>query len=78
MSFTVCKMYQVPLSEYYLQDPSVLDMIRSIAKKFDTQKLSHIMSTSRGGLIVAGVQGVWLSLDYLNTLYVCRSSLQGA
>ena len=52
-------------------------MIRSIAKKFDTQKLSHILSTNRGGLIVAGVQGVWLSLDYLNTLYVCRSSLQG-
>ncbi|KAK7104074.1 hypothetical protein V1264_018848 [Littorina saxatilis] len=69
--------WQVPLSEYYVQDPTVLDMIRSIAKKFDTQKLSHILSTNRGGLIVAGAQGVWLALDYLNTLYVCRSSLQG-
>ena len=65
------------MSEYFVQDPSVMDMIRSIAKKFDPQKLSHVLSTHRGGLIVAGVQGVWLSLDYLNTLHVCRSSLQG-
>ena len=26
---------------------------------------------------MAGLQGVWIALDYLNTLYVCRSSLQG-
>jgi hypothetical protein len=67
----------VPLSEYFMQDPSALDMLRSIAKKFDPQKLSHLLSTNRGGLAVAGSQGVWLSQDYLNTLYVCRGSLQG-
>lgn len=69
--------WQVPLSEYIMQDPSTLDMLRSLAKKFDPQKLSHILNTNRGGLIVAGKPGVWLSLDSLNNLYVCRGSLQG-
>lgn len=69
--------WQVPLSEYYVQDPTMLDMIRSIAKKFDPQKLSYVLSTSRGGLIVARGQGVWLAMDYQNMLHVCRASLQG-
>nr|KAG5695187.1 hypothetical protein BaRGS_018309 [Batillaria attramentaria] len=69
--------WQVPLSEYFVQDPTMLDMIRSIASKFDPQKLTYIMSTTRGGLIVAGEQGVWLAMDYQNTLHVCRGSLQG-
>ncbi|XP_076442661.1 tectonin beta-propeller repeat-containing protein 2-like [Babylonia areolata] len=69
--------WQVPLSEYYVQDPGVLDVLRSMARKLDSQKLSKVLSTKRGGLVTAGDQGVWLVLDYLNTLYVCRSSLQG-
>lgn len=69
--------WQVPLSEYYIQDPTLLDMIRSIAKRFDPQKFAQVMSTTRGGLIAAGVQGVWLAMDYQNTLNVCRGSMQG-
>ncbi|CAL1547450.1 unnamed protein product [Lymnaea stagnalis] len=69
--------WQIPLSEYILQDESTLDMIKAVAKKFDPKKLSFILSTNRGGLITAGTHGVWLALDFKNVLQVCRGSVQG-
>ncbi|XP_012939414.1 tectonin beta-propeller repeat-containing protein 2 isoform X2 [Aplysia californica] len=69
--------WQVPMSEYILQEASTLDMIRAMARKFDPKQLSYILSTNRGGLITAGTQGVWLALDFRNVLQVCRGSIQG-
>ncbi|KAK0046533.1 tectonin beta-propeller repeat-containing protein 2 [Biomphalaria pfeifferi] len=69
--------WQLPLSEYILQDETTLDMIKAVAKKFDPTKLSYLLNTNRGGLITAGTQGVWLALDFRNVLQVCRGSVQG-
>ncbi|XP_071079116.1 tectonin beta-propeller repeat-containing protein 2-like [Haliotis cracherodii] len=69
--------WQVPMSEYFVQDASALDTLKSLASKFDPQKLSFLLSTSRGGLITAGPQGVWVCLEYKNILHVCRGSFQG-
>ncbi|KAL8602690.1 hypothetical protein ACOMHN_058643 [Nucella lapillus] len=71
------KWWQVPLSECYVQAPSVVDMLRSLARRWDRRTLTAILNTRRGSIITAGDQGVWLALDHLNTLYVCRGSLQG-
>ncbi|XP_046579933.1 tectonin beta-propeller repeat-containing protein 2-like isoform X3 [Haliotis rubra] len=69
--------WQVPMSEYFVQDATALDTLKSLASKFDPQKLSYLLSTSRGGLITAGPQGVWVCLEYKNILHVCRGSFQG-
>ncbi|XP_067682961.1 tectonin beta-propeller repeat-containing protein 2-like [Haliotis asinina] len=69
--------WQVPMSEYFVQDATALDALKSLAHKFDPHKLSYLLSTSRGGLITAGPQGVWVCLEYKNILNVCRGSFQG-
>ncbi|RUS76520.1 hypothetical protein EGW08_015713, partial [Elysia chlorotica] len=69
--------FEVPLSGYVMQDTSMLDMIRAAAKIFDPSKLSHIMSTKRGGLVSAGSQGIWLAMDSRNLLQVCRGAIKG-
>uniref|UniRef100_A0A0B7B5U6 Tectonin beta-propeller repeat-containing protein 1 n=1 Tax=Arion vulgaris TaxID=1028688 RepID=A0A0B7B5U6_9EUPU len=69
--------WQVPLSEYIMHDVTTLDIIRGLARKFDPTKLSSILSTNKGGLIVAGSQGVWLAIDFRNVLQVCRGNVQG-
>ncbi|KAJ8308825.1 hypothetical protein KUTeg_013699 [Tegillarca granosa] len=69
--------WQVPMSEILVQDVTAVDALRSLAKKFDPQKLAYIMSTTIGGLISAGSGGVWVCPEYKNVLQICRGSIEG-
>ncbi|XP_041353427.1 tectonin beta-propeller repeat-containing protein 2-like [Gigantopelta aegis] len=71
------KWWQVPMSEYFVQDATAIDALRSLARKFDPQKLSYLLSTSRGGLIAAGAPGIWVCFEYKNILHVCRGNFLG-
>ncbi|KAL5007962.1 hypothetical protein ScPMuIL_013543 [Solemya velum] len=69
--------WQVPISEYYMQDVTAIDALRSLANKFDPQKLSYLLSTQRGGLLAVGALGVWMCPEYKNLLQVCRGTIEG-
>ena len=65
------------MSEYFVQDATAIDALRSLARKFDPQKLSYLLSTNRGGLITAGAPGIWVCFEYKNILHVCRGNVLG-
>lgn len=65
------------MSEILVQDVTAVDALRSLAKKFDPQKLAYIMSTTIGGLISAGSGGIWVCPEYKNLLQICRGSIEG-
>ncbi|XP_060077875.1 tectonin beta-propeller repeat-containing protein 2-like [Ylistrum balloti] len=69
--------WQVPVSEILVQDETAMDSLLSLARKFDPQKLAHLLSTQGGGLITAGEGGVWVCPEFKNTLQICRGSIQG-
>ncbi|XP_021379917.1 tectonin beta-propeller repeat-containing protein 2-like isoform X1 [Mizuhopecten yessoensis] len=69
--------WQVPVSGILTEDLTALDSLRSLAKKFDPQKLAHLLSTQRGGLITAGMGGVWVCSEFKNTLQICRGNMEG-
>ncbi|ESO90159.1 hypothetical protein LOTGIDRAFT_233953 [Lottia gigantea] len=72
-----CKWYQVPTNEYFLQESTTLDNLKSLASKLDPQKLSYLISSNRGGLIAVNKSGVWVCPEYKNILHVCRGNIQG-
>ncbi|KAK6181171.1 hypothetical protein SNE40_009090 [Patella caerulea] len=71
------KWWQVPLSEYFVEDSTALDHLKSLASKFDPQKLTYLISSNRGGLIAASKTSIWVCPEYKNILHVCRGSILG-
>lgn len=68
---------QVPVSEIVVKDVSGIDALRSLAQKFDPQKLASLISSQNGGLITAGKVGVWVCPEFKNMIQVCRGVVQG-
>ncbi|XP_061173817.1 tectonin beta-propeller repeat-containing protein 2-like isoform X2 [Saccostrea echinata] len=69
--------WEVPVSEIVVKDVSGIDALRSLAEKFDPQKLASLISSQTGGLITAGRAGVWLCPEFKNMIQICRGVIQG-
>lgn len=69
--------FQVPVSEIVVKDVSGIDALRSLAQKFDPQKLASLISSQNGGLITAGKSGVWVCPEFKNMIQICRGVIQG-
>lgn len=69
--------WQVPVSEILVHDETAMDALRSLASKFDPEKLATLLSTQRGGLIATGEGGVWVCPEFKNTLQICRGCIEG-
>lgn len=68
---------QVPVSEIVVKDVSGIDALRSLAQKFDPQKLASLLSSQNAGLITAGRCGVWVCPEFKNMIQICRGVIQG-
>lgn len=68
---------QVPVSEIVVKDVSGIDALRSLAQKFDPQKLAALLSSQNAGLITAGRCGVWVCPEFKNMIQICRGVIQG-
>ncbi|XP_062587133.1 tectonin beta-propeller repeat-containing protein 2-like, partial [Saccostrea cucullata] len=69
--------WEVPVSEIVVKDVSGIDALRSLAEKFDPQKLASLISSQTGGLITAGKAGVWVCPEFKNLIQICRGVIQG-
>lgn len=70
--------YQVAFSDYFMMDPTMTDMMRSVAERLDPQKLSQLLTSPRsGGLIAATHVGTWFVPSYKNVIQACKSIMQG-
>ncbi|XP_078316066.1 tectonin beta-propeller repeat-containing protein 2-like isoform X2 [Crassostrea virginica] len=69
--------WEVPVSEIVVKDVSGIDALRSLAQKFDPQKLASLISSQNGGLITAGKSGVWVCPEFKNMIQICRGVIQG-
>lgn len=56
---------------------SGIDALRSLAQKFDPQKLASLLSSQNAGLITAGRCGVWVCPEFKNMIQICRGVIQG-
>ena len=69
---------KVPVhTEVAVTDYTLVNTIKSMAKVFDPQKLAHLISSQKGGLIASGADGIWMCPEFKNTLLVCKSSFEG-
>lgn len=69
---------QVAFSDYFMMDPTMTDMMRSVAERLDPQKLSQLLTSPRsGGLIAATNVGTWFVPSYKNVIQACKSIMQG-
>lgn len=71
------KWWEVPVSEIVVKDVSGIDALRSLAQKFDPQKLASLLSSQNAGLITAGRCGVWVCPEFKNMIQICRGVIQG-
>ncbi|XP_029642298.1 tectonin beta-propeller repeat-containing protein 2-like isoform X2 [Octopus sinensis] len=70
--------YQVAFSDYFMMDPTMTDMMRSVAERLDPQKLSQLLISPRGGGLIAATHvGTWFVPSYRNVIQVCKSIMQG-
>jgi hypothetical protein len=79
----ICKhkskcLFQVPINnEVATADVTLIDTIKSLTKKLDPQKLADLLNKQQGGLITAGLEGIWVCPEFKNTLHHCRTSIEG-
>ena len=60
-----------------MQDVTTLDSLKNLASSLDPQNLAKVLQSQQGGLLAAGVNGVWVCPGFKHVLHVCRGSLMG-